>query len=541
MGLMALALDHGDDPELRLSAYLKIATGSWLYMIDRLLRDDARGGLPPDGIEYGPQSLAYVTQLLLALHTAKVDDALGPQSQLSSNPFWADLVNGWFHLMSPDTITHQWLGPIHQPAWWGDGQHELAPDAVDLFAPIALYDRDRANHARADAIRWLQEELAPGKLVERVARVEQYRQAILYFLLYDPAAAPAHDPRPALATTFVAPGIGRVQARSDWGRDAAWLSFASGWNSVDHQHGDANSFDFYRKGEWLTKERTGYGQRASLSDWHNTLTIENDQPFHAKRDPNDYRAQLWQTGSQWLFGTATGDGRLLAHSEDPHYVYVAGDATPLYNSTEEGISDVQLATRALLWLIPDTIVVLDHAVTKTDGRTKRFHLQLPALPTLDGPRATMTTARGQRLQVTTLLPAAATPQAAATTKSDEAELDPIQAHFAVESRARDVRFLHVLQGADKGAPLSWPTLLDAGASAIVARSGDVAVVFPLVNREESANLSVPAFPGLRAVVFTGLAENATYSVKLTSDGRVHISAGGAARSDGSGVLWWSAR
>ena len=555
MGLMALALDRADDSDGKLSVRLKTATGAWLYMIDHLLREDARGGLPPEGIEYGPQSMSYVAQLLLALHTANMDDAtaFGAQSQLDSNPFWKDAVNGWLHLQSPDTIAHPWMGPVHQPAWWGDGQHELTPDAIDLFAPIALYygdnGSDKEAKSRVEAIRWIQRELPPAKLLERFKRLDQYRQAILYFMLMDPTVPPPRDPRPSLPTAFVAPGIGRLLARSDWTRGASWIDFAAGWISVDHQHADSGSFDFYRNGEWLTKERTGYGPSSGASDWHNTLSIENDQPFHAKRDPTDYRALLWKSGSQWLSGTASGDGKLVAHSEDPHYVYALGDLTALYNSDDEHINDVVSATRTLVWLVPDRVIILDHAVTKTDGRFKRFYLHLPALPKADGRHATMTTARGQHLFITTLLPADATPLAEPAVKSDEpAELDPIHARFTVESRAADVRFLHVLQGADGAAAAEWAQLLESTAQAIVVRAGDVVIVFPAgapnggdaVNRVQTANLDVPAPAGVRAVLFTGLAENAGYSVKATADGRVHITKDGPARADSAGVLWWSA-
>ncbi len=70
IGLMALALDPADDPDGQLHDALRSATGAWLYVVDHLLRTDSRGGLSPEGFEYGPQSTGYVTQFLLALYTA---------------------------------------------------------------------------------------------------------------------------------------------------------------------------------------------------------------------------------------------------------------------------------------------------------------------------------------------------------------------------------------------------------------------------------------------------------------------------------------
>ena len=78
---MALALDPADDPEGKLAAVLRQATGAWLYVADDLLRTDARGGFAPDSLEDLPRTTGALAQLLLALHTAGRADpaALGPQ------------------------------------------------------------------------------------------------------------------------------------------------------------------------------------------------------------------------------------------------------------------------------------------------------------------------------------------------------------------------------------------------------------------------------------------------------------------------------
>src|SRR5215218_750198 len=102
IGLMALAFDPADDADMALTNYLENATGAWLYMVDHLLRTDARGGLPPEGFEYSPQAIGYVVQFLLALHTAGQDDpdAWGPQVVLATNPFWDELIPAYLHSLS---------------------------------------------------------------------------------------------------------------------------------------------------------------------------------------------------------------------------------------------------------------------------------------------------------------------------------------------------------------------------------------------------------------------------------------------------------
>ena len=78
---------------------------------------------------------------------------------------------------------------------------------------------------------------------------DDFREAILYFMLFDPAAEPTTDPRPALATDFQAPGLNRLFSRTGWGTDASWFTYGLSWNSIDHQMADSNSFAFYRNGE----------------------------------------------------------------------------------------------------------------------------------------------------------------------------------------------------------------------------------------------------------------------------------------------------
>jgi hypothetical protein len=360
IGLMALAFDPADDPDGELTGYLENASGAWLYMVDSLLRGDARGGLPTEGFEYSPQQLAYVVQFLLALHTTGQDDPerWGPQVVLADNPFWDEVIPAYLNSLSPVPVLvpgSEYLGPVYQPAWYGDGQTYWAPDCIGVFGALGRYDDLTGNAQRLDALRWIQTHLAPGGAEQlipaRVATAEDHRNAILYFLLFDPNAPQPNDPRPDQPMAHFAPGIGRLLVRTSWAADATWFTYALGWNTVDHQHSDGNQFEFYRGGEWLTKERTGYGFNIGSSDYHNTVALENDPPQH--NEPDDYRSILWQRGSQWML-SPSGDPTILARSVNDDYVYALGDATNLYNSEYEGSLDILHASRSIVWLDPIT-------------------------------------------------------------------------------------------------------------------------------------------------------------------------------------------
>jgi hypothetical protein len=553
IGLMALAFDDADDPDGALTGNLEQATGAWLYMVDALLRGDARGGLPTEGFEYSPQALAFVVQFLLALHTAGQDDpdTWGPQVVLADNPFWDELIPAYLHSMSPVPVLvpeYEYLGPVYQPAWYGDGQTYWAPDFIPLYGALGHYDDLTGNAPRLETLRWIQTHLAPGGadllVSERVANAEDYHNAILYFLLFDPDAPAPADPRPDLPLSHVAAGIGRLLVRTSWDDDATWVTWALGWNTVDHQHGDGNQFEFYRQGEWLTKERTGYGFNIGSSDYHNTLALENDPPEH--NEPDDYRSILFQRGSQWL-ASPSGDPVLLATRVTDDYVYALGDATNLYNSDYEASVDILHASRSIVWLQPDHIVIYDRAASKTAGRFKRFWLNLPTEGEVAENVTTMTTAGGQQLVVTTLLPADADittePAEPLEENGEPAQGEPMQFRLRVEAPGgpRDVRFLHILQGLDAGGAADTVTLIESSggtafAGAVVAGT---AVLFPVEIGTEVTELTYTVPAGSSRHLITGLVPDAGYDIETedaNGERAVTIRAGSAQTADAGGVL-----
>jgi hypothetical protein len=553
IGLMALALDPADDPDGTLTGAEESAAGAWLYMVDHLLRTDARGGMPTEGFEYSPQQLAYVVEFLLALHTAGRDDpaVLGPQVVLGNNPFWDGLVPGYLNSLSPVPAVvpgHEDLGPaVYQPAWYGDGQNYWAPDFVALFGALGRYDDLTGSTDRLQTLRWIQTHLAPGGerfLPARVANAEDTHDAILYFLLFDPAAPTPADPHAGVPANHFAPGIGRLLVRTGWDADATWFTYALGWLNVDHQHCDGNQFEFYRKGEWLTKERSGYGFNIGCSDYHNTLALENGAPQH--NDPDDYRHIQWQRGSQW-WGEPSGDPAILAMSLADAYIYALGDATKLYNSDYEGVTDIVHASRSIVWLKPDHVVVYDRAASKTAGRFKRFWLNLPADASVDGTVSTMTTAADQQLVVTTLLPAGAAiasePAEPLEENREPAVGEPMAFRLRVEAPGgpRETRFLHVLQGADAGATADPVTLVESreGIALAGAAFAGTAVLFPVDLGEAFAGVSYAVPTGTTRHLVTGLEPGGGYDVATRTDGDdlvVTVRPGTAQRADDGGVL-----
>jgi hypothetical protein len=555
IGLMALSLDAADDPSGTLRGYLGTATGAWLYVLDYALRHDAQGGLVPEGLEYGPQTLGFATQFLLALHTAGADDTAmyGTQVSISSQPFWSDSITSYLHSASPRTTSSADLNgaSVFLPAWYGDGQHYYLPDFIELFGPLGLYYASSGNTAGLNSLRWIQSNAAPGGAALLTSRANDrgaFQKSILYFLLFDPAAATATDPRAVLPLTSFSPGLGRILSRTDWSEDASWFTYKLRYNKVDHQYGDGNQFEFYRKGEWLTKERTGYDLDYGAAQNHNTLALENDVPGH--NNACDYRNINYLNGSQWSY-VASGNPDLVARSVGSDYVYALGDATNLYNSDYEGATDILHASRSVLWLEPDFIVVYDRATSKTANRFKRFWLNTATLGSVNGTRTSVTTTAGQKLYISTLLPTNAqiTSEAStlATCPNDTngwvASDEPMGFRIKVEAPGgpADTRFLNVLQGADAGVSAAPTQLIQSssGKSFAGAVTGSYAVLFPvdLTTPFSTITYTVPITATKHFV--TGLQPGQGYTVTQMDVGgnlTTNISLGGDVVADSGGVL-----
>ena len=550
LALMSLSFDEGDDPGGELRKHLDSAMGAWLYTTDALLRSGLRGGLAGEGFEYGPQAHGYVAQVLLALHTAGLDAPKknGKHTKLTCNPHWDNAVNAFLHGIGPQGAVnpdpnYSYIGTLFPVSWYGDGAKSgWAPDYIGVFGPLGVYDQLTKNESRLSKLRWIEANTPPGgaaKMGPRISIREFMLDPIMYFLLFDPSAAEAPDPRPSTPLSHFDNGLGHMFARTDWGNDATWFTYQLGWSRIDHQHADGNLFQLWRKGEWLTKERTGYGDDIACTDQKNGVALQNDRPFHH----DGYRGSEWKRGSQWTY-VMDGDPKLLASRWGNDFSYFAGDTTPIYNSKEENAQDIVHASRAIVWLVPDRIVVFDRGQSKKDKRFKRFWMQLPAQGTVTGNLMSMRSEGGQNLYVRSLLP---NPGNVTVEKAESLEdsngkqpalLDPIKYRLRVEAPGspKSVRWLHVIQGADGTKKADDATLVTstAGTSMAGAAFNDTVVMFP-TDLVPITSVTYTAPPNTKAHLVTGLTPNAGYKV-VQKGSEVTVTPGGDTKADRGGVL-----
>jgi len=584
---MALCIDPSDDPVINTSknastlgntlrSYILNATGAWLYQDYAMMGDPqtvatdyglsgngsgfglASGGLPPEGMLYG-HSFGFLLGQLLALQTAGFNNISisGPQIKLIGAPVWDRFVKGYLSSITPEAITpssESYIGPVYRFASYGDLLRLwVTPDTMQPMALLALLEQEQGQSTHVNAARWFAQNVVQGTVLGNVSNPWTWgtAQSILYYMLLDPKAAKATDPRPTYPLNFLDAGATRILARNDWSSGATWFDYRASWNSINHQTGDAGQFEFFRNGEWLTKEMSNYDNNwvGVTTYYHNSLGLQN---WCANGTPDLawFESGEWKNGSQWILGQNAGDPVSVV-SNGTGYTYAQSDLTNLYNLPDQwtpasGATDISQATRSILWLNNDYIVIYDRATSKHSNLFKTFNLCLATSPVIAGNVATETMADGQKLFVQTVLPAkpTLTSRYAAGDLNPHADLDPMNYVLSVEDMTlpTDTRFLHVLQGSDATGKMAEAGYVTSttGTAFDGAVFGNVAVFFP-----EKANTTVTkttfTVPStITQFVVTGLKANGSYNIGTQTGAKgitVTLTPGGTGNvADSAGLL-----
>ena len=547
---------------------LRDLTGVWLYLTDQAYRNDGAGGLSVEGTQYASNGLGPVALLMAALQSAGQDNAAvwGPQVSLEGHPFWSKAVPAYLSMLTPSPRTpsgeYSYLGQIFQPPLSGDLEtYAMINDQfIKVLAPMGLADA-RAHGttgAVVQAVRYIQRNLAQGgaaALPDRIRNTfsnKALRDAIYYFLLFDPKAPAAVDPRPAMQPgTFYASHavngkeMGMVLARSGSAPDSTYFHWRLDWNRIDHQRGDSLGFGLWKNGLWLTKVMAGYGTLQGCSDYRNSLSLQNGVPTSTPVGEDISAAH----GSQWIY-SPIGDPSIVARSLRTGFVYFTGDATPLYNHlSQETLREIEHASRSIVWLKPDHVVVYDRARSKQEGYYKRFWLNMPETPVIQGHVAHATAKEGAvakaELFVSQLLPEGAVPQTTDIASGQPSGGEDMKARLFTEApgNPRATRFLHVIQGADAGvvAPDAALAVASVGGTPFEgAVFAGTAVLFKknLEDAVGSVTYHVPV--SVTKQFITGLVPGAGYDVSAVDaagDRAMTITAGGTGYlADSGGVL-----
>jgi hypothetical protein len=593
MLMMALAIDPADDPPVVASAptaqlgnslrsYLSDALGAWQYQQWAMYGDGptvaagygiagggagfglASGGLPPEGMLYGA-SYANLLGGLLALQTAGFNNPAyagytGPQIGLINAPMWDRFVKGMITSLTPAPIVptspgESYLGQVYQFASYGDLlRFYVTPDFMGPFALLSLIEQQQGLTTHLSEARWFDYNAVqggPNAFYQRMNNPYSFIDTILYYLLYDPAVPPASapDPRPSYPTMFIDPAAGRIVAHTDWSPTGTMFDYRATWLSINHQDANTGQFELYRNGEWLTKELSNYDNNGlgMTTYYHNTLGLQNT----CANCPDPTQVVNWwelgelQNGSQWMIAQNAGDPTNQI-SSGPGFVYANTDMTKLYNRPSQwtpgnSFNAITQATRSILWVNNDYIVVYDRATSNRAGLFKRWNLTLTTNPAVNGKVATETLASGQQLFVQSLLPIAGTITArnVVADLTTIAELEDAKYVMTIQdpSNPTDTRFLHVLQGANPGATMVPATYVQSSSGTPFdgAVFGSVAAYFPVSVTQSPVSVTLPAPAGVHTAFISGLTPNASYTVSV-GGGTITLTPEGSSTADSAGLL-----
>jgi hypothetical protein len=527
----------------------------------------ASGGSPVEGFLYG-ESLGFLHQTLLGLYTAGYTDeaTYGGQVRLINSSFWTSKFPSFFyHSIMPTASVdplQSYMGPVYRVKNYGDTlRNWVTPDYAIPFASKAIYDRMVGNSSQLPYDVWPiinVLEGGPSAMAKRLGNLSYGAITdILTFLAMDPNNQNTADPRAGLLNYFYDPAIGAVHARNNWGANASVFDYRCSWATINHIQGDCMQFEFFRKGEWLTKQWSGYSidGMSWLPQYANSLSVQNTRGDGGSFTPNDvltYSPFLY--GGQYTNAFSIGDPSTSA-SVNNNYAYASSDATNLYNtwntwSPSAAAMDVLHVSRSLVWLNPDHIIVYDRATTGRANKFKRFNLVLTANPVINGHTAVVTTPGGQKLTVQNLMPSSATlsEQHSWTTDNHQefnavAQYEEAKYRLVIEDQSNptNVRFLNVLQGSDAGVSADAASVVrsSSGPAYEGAVVKNVAILFPVDLNQSFSTLVYSVPSSVTKHLITGLTPNTGYNVTMTTNGAQNtltISLGGAYTTDVGGVL-----
>jgi hypothetical protein len=188
----------------------------------------------------------------------------------------------------------------------------------------------------------------------------------------------------AFPRSFVTAGTGALYARSDWGTQAVWLSLAVGpIVTLGHEHLDRGHLTLQRGTDYLLKDSGSYGAYFTVP-FHNTIA------FGAGATPSQ---------------TPGDDGGTVT---PPKYLDAGEFVYGQEDLTKSSGGAATRATRSVVYVRPDLIVVHDQAQTSSAGTAKHFNLNFGAAISQTG-SVFSTVVGASKLFVRSLVPASPAP------------------------------------------------------------------------------------------------------------------------------------
>ncbi len=414
-------LDHAINARFRRS-FIPFASGP------------GRGGVLPEGTQYGP----YIPEYATTAFTAAADLGVNLWNE---TPFFDEVAYYILYATTPAPTTLRdhtrfELFPFNDDEKFVNGGGAEEP-ALAMFM-LNVAERGRSSVVGQSARAWL--DLIKPQLPPQ-------------------AEAAAADPVVArdlsrLPLDYYAPGMQFLYARDVWGPGATVLHLQMGAaTGVGHEHLDWGNFQLWRGGRWLTRETTGYGE--AIANWAGGPRRPGEEATLACDNAIAHNVLLFDGLGVRDAGARKGKPRVTRLESRPDFTYAAVDLGDSYRCTGDckperddnpfagRVSREFLFVRAL-----DALMVFDRVESSSERKpaaavVKTFVLHTETAPSFEG-NGWLARNGDQALRVWTLLP---TP-AAAHPPRVVVEGSAIGQYRVEEDTkgAPQSYFLHVLQG-----------------------------------------------------------------------------------------------
>jgi len=292
-----------------------------------------------------------------------------------------DISGNWVHPASfPEYIIWNWL-PGEREFGTGDAQHrdnKLPIWQIYTHMAQTMHFYGKTHPDRAALARWMQKAVPDGGY--------SFTWPCHPFLLTRmDDAPPPKSPSELLPPARHFENMGQVFMRSGSGPDDTYALLTVNGILRQHKHYDNNNFTIFKKGFLAldTGTRPEPGQHLfqyfSHTVAHNCILIhmpgEKIPGYWGSRAPGEEDTGPVNDGGQ----NSQLGSEVAAFETSQYFTYVAGDATPCYNSEK-----CKLALRQFVFIPPDHFVVFDRVTSTKPDYKKSWLLHTAREPKVEG-------------------------------------------------------------------------------------------------------------------------------------------------------------
>ena len=366
---------YGENPRAQefIDNALETRLGDWF---SSWYQDFGRGGVFPEGADYGSVTLSYP----IVPFQSAADFGYDPYAQ---TPYFREAIYALIYGTTPGPTrttgvppSGNVLFPFNDDATFFEG----SPINVrTYYGDVARYFGQRnaasgnARHMRA----WL-------------AATNAGRSWMFDAL---GGSGQASD-LTALPLDYFAPGAAVFYTRSGHDANASALHLQLGTpGGVQHRHRDAGNFQFWRKGRWITRESTGYSKPLAAFGGNGTIDTEHHVAHNGLLFQGRTTGRWIGTGpvvyppGQHQDDQPDGLPEVVRVHHDPEFGYVATDFSRSYRNTDGRRVDwpyADKAVREFLFLRRfNALVILDRMRASGDSQLP-FYFTANWINTIEG-------------------------------------------------------------------------------------------------------------------------------------------------------------